>query len=79
MAIYLDPAHWREGIGRTLMQWVLSSAQMRGWQRLTLWVLKENTQARSFYESLGWRIDGRVKTDSIGTVEVTEVRYALNL
>ncbi len=79
MAIYLDPAHWRKGIGRTLMQWVLNSAQMRAWQRLTLWVLEENIQARSFYESLSWRADGRIKTDTIGEVEVTEVRYGVIL
>jgi RimJ/RimL family protein N-acetyltransferase len=55
-------------------------AQERGFQRLTLWVLRENDQARSFYEALGFRQDGsaRIDTALIGS-PLREVRYVLAL
>jgi ribosomal protein S18 acetylase RimI-like enzyme len=48
-AIYLDPPSWRQGFGRDLMNWSMESARSRHWRKMTLWVLKENIQARSFY------------------------------
>ena len=74
-AIYLDPANWRQGVGRNLINWSKESARLRHWRKMTLWVLKENVQARSFYEALHWRLDGKIKSERFGGVDLTEVRY----
>ncbi len=75
-AIYLHPDHWRLGIGRKLLAAAAVHAQERGYQALSLWVLRENQRARSFYEALGFSRDGKERTDTrlIG-VPLYELRY----
>ena len=74
-AMYHDPSNWRQGIGRALMGWSVESARTRQWPKMTLWVLDKNAQARSFYEALGWKINGRIRTEAFGGIDLTEVRY----
>ncbi|WP_026279601.1 GNAT family N-acetyltransferase [Thioalkalivibrio sp. ALgr3] len=74
-AIYLEPSIWHQGIGRDLMDWAKAAAVRRGWDKLTLWVLEGNTRARDFYAATGWRLEGSTKNDSIGGLQVVEVRY----
>lgn len=74
-AIYLEPSIWRQGIGRDLMDWAKAVAVHRGWAKLTLWVLEGNTRARDFYAATGWQLEGKTKNDSIGGLQVVEVRY----
>ncbi|MFL6715611.1 MAG: GNAT family N-acetyltransferase [Burkholderiaceae bacterium] len=64
VAINLLPAHWRRGLGRTMMARLLAAAAARRWQLLTLWVLEANMQARRFYEAHGFAADGASKVDS---------------
>ena len=58
----------------------VAQAQERGYRNLTLWVLRENQRARSFYEAVGFSRDGEGKTDTriIGT-PLHEVRYVKSL
>jgi len=79
-ALYLDPQHWRRGVGRRLVDAAVAQAQERGYRNLTLWVLRENQRARSFYEAVGFSRDGEGKTDTriIGT-PLHEVRYVKSL
>jgi len=79
-AIYLDPQHWRRGVGRQLVVAAVARAQERGYRNLTLWVLRENQRARSFYEAVGFSCDGQEKTDMriIGS-PLHEVRYVRSL
>jgi ribosomal protein S18 acetylase RimI-like enzyme len=75
IAINLDPAFWRRGLGRALL--LESVARLRReFGEATLWVVRENDRARRFYEALGWQADGAVRTDTqlTGTA-VHEVRY----
>ncbi len=74
-AMYVDPSRWRAGIGSALMRWALEQATARDWAALTLWVLRDNSGARAFYEAFGWRLDGRTQVDTIGGTEAVEVRY----
>ncbi len=57
-AMYVDPAVWRAGVGRALMETALDALRAEGWRSVTLWVLAENTQAREFYAQLGFGPDG---------------------
>ena len=75
-AIYLDPTHWRRGLGRKLVAAALARARERGYHAVTLWVLGENQRARSFYEAVGFFLDGGERTDTrlIGA-PLHEVRF----
>lgn len=73
--IYLSPDHWRCGIGRKLVQEAERILQSRGFQRIVLWVLEGNTAARSFYEAVGYRVDGITGEVELG-IPLNVVRYA---
>jgi ribosomal protein S18 acetylase RimI-like enzyme len=63
VAINLLPAHWRRGLGRMMMERLLTIASERRWQALTLWVMASNMQARRFYEAHGFEADGASQID----------------
>lgn len=46
-----------------------------GYDTAVLWVLRENANARTFYERSGWTFDGTEKNETIQGQPVTEVRY----
>lgn len=50
--LYVDPAHMRRGIGRTLVRYVTEHTETRP---LCIEVLKGNTPAISLYEAMGFR------------------------
>lgn len=74
--LYVDPGHWRAGIGRRLHERVLSEARARGFTQLVLWVLTQNRRARAFYAALGFEPD-RARRVTIGGHPVDEARYCL--
>ena len=79
-AIYMEPASWRRGLGRQLLAAAIGRAQERGFGSLTVWVLRENDRARSFYYAVGFRPDGCERTDtSLTGSALHEVRYVLSL
>ncbi|MGC1275072.1 MAG: GNAT family N-acetyltransferase [Planctomycetaceae bacterium] len=74
--IYLDPAWWRRGAGRTLWESVLREAARNGARSLTVRVLEANANASRFYEAMGGVLDptGR-KMICRGGTKMAEVRY----
>ncbi|MCZ9346526.1 GNAT family N-acetyltransferase, partial [Streptomyces sp. TRM76130] len=44
--------------------------------RMLLWVLRDNTRARRFYERAGFRADGGAGVFEVDGIPVPEVRYA---
>lgn len=76
-AIYLHPRHWGRGLGRVLDDHIFTALQTQGYRLVTLWVLATNNRARGFYERMGWHVEGRTKTETIGNTGVTldEIRY----
>ncbi|MBX0325384.1 GNAT family N-acetyltransferase [Halomicroarcula sp. F13] len=55
---YVDPGHWREGIGTALLDAIESGVRDRGGRRLRLVVMADNDDAVAFYESRGFlRVD----------------------
>lgn len=75
IAIYVDPAYMRAGVGRLLMAAARERLRRIGVIGAALWVLDGNVRARRFYERDGWRFDGARRTESFGNVAVEEVRY----
>jgi GNAT superfamily N-acetyltransferase len=78
-AIYVDPNHWRTGIGRDLITAGEERLRELGHEEATLWVLAKNPRARRFYERVGWRHDGATRPIEIFGIEVPEVRYRKDL
>jgi GNAT superfamily N-acetyltransferase len=56
-ALYVDPDHWGEGLGRALHDTAVEYLRVCRPQLdpLTLWVMERNTRARERYEKWGWR------------------------
>lgn len=75
MAIYVDPAWLRTGVGRLLMAAARARLRLVGVTDAVLWVLTGNTPARRFYERDGWHPDGACRTTVFGAAEVPQVRY----
>ncbi|MEQ1908774.1 MAG: GNAT family N-acetyltransferase [Vicinamibacterales bacterium] len=74
-ALYVSPRYWRHGVGRRLQSEGLEHLRDAGFTELTLWVLRANSNARTFYESVGFFIDvGIDKTVTIGGADLLEVR-----
>ena len=77
--IYVDPIHWRRGYGRGLFSSALSFSEDQGFERVTLWVLVENTPARRFYESMGFLADGATKIEEGLGYSMNEIRYRFKI
>lgn len=69
-AIYALPSAWGTPLG-----FELAEAALGDERDVVLWVFAENPRARRFYERLGFRADGLVKTETIGGAELKEIRY----
>lgn len=74
-AIYVDPGHWRQGIGSRLITWAHEWARERRVPEMTLWVLRENDRAKAFYQHFGWKETQDLRKEAFGGSEITEVRY----
>jgi hypothetical protein len=55
-AIYVLPAKQGKGLGRALIRGSVNELEAHGIGTLLIWVLRENTIGRRFYERLGGRI-----------------------
>ncbi len=74
-AIYVRPEHWSTGIGRALLPAAIDALQRKP---IVLWVLRENSRARGFYELFGLLPDGASRdTTLLGDAPLPEVRYRL--
>ena len=77
-ALYVTPAWWSTGTGRTLMGAAMTALTEAGYPRVVLWVLADNARARRFYERAGFAPDG-VTNILTGLGGVLELRYARDL
>jgi ribosomal protein S18 acetylase RimI-like enzyme len=78
-AIYIDPDYIGQGIGSALMRDGLAFLAAAGFKNAILWVLDTNEKTIRFYENKGWQADGKAKTEAIGSFEIRELRYAIDL
>ncbi|SEC49212.1 Ribosomal protein S18 acetylase RimI [Beijerinckia sp. 28-YEA-48] len=73
-AIYLLRQAQKQGLGLILMAAMARGLIGHGHEAASLWVLRENGQARSFYEQLGGQVVGQ-KEDKRGEAVLIEVAY----
>jgi len=71
--LYVEPLMKRRGIGLEMVTFCKQKAIERDFKEICLWVLEKNTEARTFYEKLGYKPDGAKK--EIEALAVTEMRY----
>lgn len=74
-ALYVDPDHWRRGIGAALMAAADARLRDMGFDAAMLWVLKHNARAERFYRKNGWNADGAERMASAWGLMLDEVRY----
>jgi GNAT superfamily N-acetyltransferase len=72
MATYVDPEHWRAGVGGSLLQSTLAELRRTRFRDATLWVFADNGPARAFYREFGFEPNGRERRENrrAGQLEV---------
>ncbi len=78
-SMYLMPSKQGEGIGSSLMKTGLNFLREQRFKRATLWVLKTNLKAIKFYESKGWKFDGKIKNTQNNNFTFEDIRCSINL
>lgn len=78
-ALYVAPDRIGTGVGRALMEDLLSRARTAAFTSLTLWVVADNHRARRFYERAGFHFDGSCSDWAVGGTTVAEMRYARDI
>jgi len=72
--LYTEPAAWRRGLGRALLDASMAELSSRGFREVTLWTAEWNA-SRGFYEVNGWSLDGATREKTFAGSTYTEVRY----
>ena len=79
VSIYLLPEYMGKGLGGDLLERCTEELKKKGFRRVILWVLEENTRARHFYEKHGFVCAGEYLNDCIGGKDLREVLYRLEI
>jgi GNAT superfamily N-acetyltransferase len=72
--LYTEPASWRRGLGRALLDAAMDELRERRFLEATLWTAEWNT-SRGFYEATGWKLDGATREKTFAGSTFTELRY----
>jgi RimJ/RimL family protein N-acetyltransferase len=75
IALHVTQAHWRHGLGRTLIGMAVATLAAQDFRTATLWVLTGNSRARDFYEAMSWHHDGSAREVEVSGFQIAEVRY----
>jgi GNAT superfamily N-acetyltransferase len=57
-ALYVDPARWRAGVGRALVEAAVEDLRAADFAESTVWTLADSPRNLRFYEALGFELDG---------------------
>ena len=79
IALYVHPAHWRQGVGRALVEAALERLGQWGYTEAVVWTLAESPRNLAFYEALGFHRDGATqRRPSFGNPLEVRFRIALD-
>ena len=75
-AMYVTPAHWRQGVGLALWDGARDGLKDEGCTQVTLWALVANERALHFYEqAAGFKREmPSLRTKPYGSVKLEEIR-----
>lgn len=77
-ALYVKNNYRRKGVGKKLIEQVKEILKSKGYKEMILWCLKENINARNFYEKSGGKLYKERKF-KIENKEYDEVSYKYKL
>ena len=75
ISIYLLPEYIGKGYGGKLLEAAAAELKKQGFDEIYLWVLEENSNARRFYEHMGFKCAREYMETNIGGKDLKEVRY----
>lgn len=79
-SLYVEPSSWGEGIGARLLKGALQVLLVEEYSEATLWVLRENRKARTFYEGAGLVLEeGTTRVVEKEGAGLPHVRYRIAL
>lgn len=79
VSIYLLPNYFGKGYGQKLLECALLDMKKSGYTDIYLWVLKENLNARKFYEKNNFQNNDDECTFELMEKQLIDVRYVLSL
>lgn len=75
-SFYVDPFFQGDGIGKRMMEQLLTETKKSGFRSIYLWVLEKNSRARQIYEGFGFVFDGtRMIQEGTSEYLLRYVRY----
>lgn len=77
-ALYVFDKYHKQGIGKQLINFAFGKFRDKGNKNLILWVIKDNLNARKFYEKMGGKLV-KEKNKKIGGQDVKECGYEFNI
>jgi ribosomal protein S18 acetylase RimI-like enzyme len=77
IAIYVDPSHWRQGVGSALMREAFERCSRQGKAEISLWTLSGNRAAQAFYERHGFEGDGNEQIHPLARAPAIRMRRPL--
>ncbi len=75
VSIYFLPYYIGKGYGSNLLNKCIEELKSLGYDKLLLWVLEDNSRARTFYEKNGFVCSDEYLNDRIGGKDLREVMY----
>jgi ribosomal protein S18 acetylase RimI-like enzyme len=76
-ALHIRPELRRRGVGKLLLDAAVTRMAQRGNDGAVLWVLRDNAQARRFYEAQGWSFTGEEFLENRSGYAIPETKYAI--
>jgi ribosomal protein S18 acetylase RimI-like enzyme len=76
-SLHVRPDVTRQGLGKRLLDEAVRRLAWRGVDSSVLWVLRDNANARRFYESQGWTFTGEEMVEDRSGFAIPETRYAI--
>lgn len=76
VSIYFLPDHIGKGYGKALFERCITELKVKGFDKVLLWVLEDNTRARRFYKKNGFVCQNEFLEDNIGGKDLREVMYS---
>ncbi|MCX5539979.1 GNAT family N-acetyltransferase [Paraburkholderia sp. CNPSo 3076] len=64
-AICVTSSFWNRGVGTALMITASERLYAEGYSAVTLWVLRDNKSAQSFYDQRGFRPTGQPRSSKL--------------
>ena len=78
-AFYLNNYSLHSNIGQLLCHAALQAIKKNGYQQAAIWVLEDNNQMKSFYESLGFAATPMVKHSEMDGQTAHEIEYRIRV